>query len=133
LLLSYCKASFKAIGRALSGIRDADLGDKENEVGANHIFYDLWRAIPAVISAAERKSREELPGYWEAHDKVGTSSDRLMIYGIWFDPANNGSADYEVGANFVSTGQVFDQLPELPDDYSIMIYRAPGGILLVQE
>jgi hypothetical protein len=97
----------------------------DSPVRANWIFNDLWEAISAVVSVAELKSREQIPWYWDAHDKAGTSSNRLTVYGIWINP--DGSATYEVGSNYK---EYSSPPPELPDDYSLMISRSPDGILL---
>ena len=88
-------------------------------------------AIPAVVSAAEKVSRAQLPEFWMAHDNAGTAGDRLAVWGVWIDPIS-GSVDHEVGRNFDSMHHVPTHLPEMPDDFSIMVTRAPDGSLQVR-
>ena len=88
--------------------------------GAEQMFDEVWGAIPAVVSAAEKESRAQLPGYWMAHDKAGTAVDRLAVWGMWIDPIS-GSVDYEVGENFEPMHHVPSHLPGMPDNSNIMV------------
>ena len=97
---------------------------------AERMFDEVWGAIPTVVSAAEKVSRAQLPEFWMAHDDAGTAGDRLAVWGMWIDPIS-GSVDYEVGRNFDSMHHVPTYLPEMPDDFSIMVTRAPDGSLQI--
>ncbi len=97
---------------------------------AERMFDEVWGAIPAVVSAAEKESRAQFPGYWVAHDEAGTAGDRLAVWGLWIDPIS-GSVDYEVGENFEPMHHVPSHLPEMPDDSNIMVTRTPDGSLQI--
>jgi hypothetical protein len=97
---------------------------------ADQFFESIWAAIPEVLSAAEQRSREMVPGFWKAHDEAGTPGQKLAVLGIWIDPMT-GSADYDVGFNYEFNGP--SELPELPDRHTIMVSRDPCGRLLSRE
>jgi hypothetical protein len=95
----------------------------------DRLLDEVWEAIPAVLSAAQRESRTLIPEFWEAHDKAGTAGEQLTMLGIWIDPTT-GSADYEVGCNHGFESTI--GLPELPDGHSIAVSRDSGGGLLAR-
>jgi hypothetical protein len=98
---------------------------------ANLIFEGVWRDVPTVVSAAQQASRALIPEFWKGHDEAGTASEQLVVWGIWIDSAE-GSADYEVGRNHGFSRKNWTHLPELPDDYSIVVSRDPHGGLHVR-
>jgi hypothetical protein len=93
---------------------------------ANLIFESVWRDVPAAVSAAHQVSRSPILESWNAHDEAGTASDQLSVWGIWIDPTS-GSADYEVGLNHDFSCGGSTNLPEPPDDYSVIVSRDPHG------
>jgi len=98
---------------------------------ADRMFGEVWRAIPAVVSAAQRESRALIPEYWKAHDEAGSTGERLAAWGIWIDPLG-GTATYEVGRNWDFDPKDPTRLPELPDGHCITVSRDPGSELMAR-
>ena len=96
---------------------------------ANGFFEEVRRAVPQVVSAAEQKSRAQLPEYWRAQDEAGQVGERLSVRGIWIDPTI-GSADYVVGCNYAFIREDSIHVPELPDGHCILVSRDRNGGLL---
>jgi hypothetical protein len=94
---------------------------------ANAILDDLWGAIPDVLRIARQESRKEIPEFWKAQDKAGTADQQLAVRGIWIN-ASQGSATYDVGCNYDYCGGA-TPLPELADDYSVLVERNSEGAL----
>lgn len=95
-------------------------------------FEDVWAAAPKVLLLAQLRSRVLNPDFWKAHDDADTSDMQLIVRGIWFDPVT-GSATYEVGRNFGFVCENPIQLPELPDNHSIILTRDRGGNIAAAE
>jgi hypothetical protein len=97
---------------------------------AEQLFGDIWQATRAVVSAAEKKSRNLIPQFWKVHDEAATSDLQLAVWGIWIYPKSE-SADYEVGCNPQFNGP--SSLPELPDGHTIMVSRDRDGRVACRE
>lgn len=97
---------------------------------ADQRFEEIWSALPKVQMEAQRESRTIIPKFWERHDAAGTSDEQFIVYGIWIEP--DGSAQYRVAANydFENAGR---NLPELPENHSIMVSRDSKGVLSASE
>jgi hypothetical protein len=89
------------------------------------LFPDAWRAIPSVIDAAERASRDELPTSWQHIDLQAESVRPLVVYGMWIEPATE-KVTYRVGLNFEFD---FENRSDFPEDYFVSVERDTEGNL----
>lgn len=95
---------------------------------ADRMFEGVWRAIPAVVAAAQQASRSAIPEFWKAFDETGAAGAVLAVRGIWIDPVS-GSADYEVAPNPDFPLGASGTVPEMPEGHSIVVSRQSDGNL----
>jgi hypothetical protein len=97
---------------------------------ADRIFGEVWRAIPDVVSVARLGLSAPEGDLGRSHDEMEVASERLAVMGIWIDPIN-GSAEYEVGADYGCDGVDLVDPSGIEDSLSVMVYRDPDGELTV--
>jgi hypothetical protein len=92
------------------------------------MFPSFWQALPDVIASAELVSRANIPDYWSAHDRAGTSGGQFIAFGMWIFP-KEGFAEFEVGCDPLFSPDEQLNLPVFPERTSIIVKHAlEGGI-----